>query len=326
MLRPDDLLRLQQHRSEVVDLNGWYPDDEFPIAPTGAKAKRIFVCPSPAPRRFLIGGHRYLFKEPSGPHVMQIWSEVIAYEVARCCGVPVPPAFLATAPGNGSPGVLIEFFYGYQQRAAARLIDGVERIQARGLPINFGRGSLKDNIEVCRFQRAAGWAFWWAEALAFDTLIGNTDRHSQNWGFLASPNEEHGLDFDMAPIFDNGTSLGFLTRDQDLSKATTSEALRRFVRRGKHHCGWISGDEESAQHVELCRRFVDKFPSARQTMQRVAALTDNQIDGIVSWCREFEYTVPFTRLRALYVASQLKMRRDDLLNVLSDGGRHGTLG
>lgn len=25
---------------------------------------------------------------------------------------------------------------------------------------------------------------WWAETIAFDAIIGNTDRHSENWGFL----------------------------------------------------------------------------------------------------------------------------------------------
>ena len=97
-------LKLQQLSTEVVDLNDWELDDEFPIGPLGAKPKRIFVCPSPAPYQFLIGGHRYLFKEPSGLYAMQIWSEVLAYELSRSTRVPVPPAFLATAPRNGSSG------------------------------------------------------------------------------------------------------------------------------------------------------------------------------------------------------------------------------
>jgi hypothetical protein len=43
--------------------------------------------------------------------------------------------------------------------------------------------------------------------LAFDTLIGNTDRHPDNWGLLvglgAAPQ------YAMAPAFDNGTSLAY---------------------------------------------------------------------------------------------------------------------
>lgn len=105
--------RFQQHPKQIVSLNGWDLDQEFPYGPQGAKPKRIVICPNPPPQSFLIGGHRYLFKEPDGPRAQQIWSEVIAYELSRDLNVAVPPAFLARAPGNGSPGVLVEFFYGH---------------------------------------------------------------------------------------------------------------------------------------------------------------------------------------------------------------------
>ena len=105
--------RIEQHPEQIVSLERWQLDEEFPYGPQGAKPKRIVICPNPPPYGFLIGGHRYLFKEPTGARAQQIWSEVIAYELSRDLRLPVPPAFLAQGPGNGSPGVLVEFFYGY---------------------------------------------------------------------------------------------------------------------------------------------------------------------------------------------------------------------
>ena len=102
-----------QGPEQIVSLDDWQLDDEFPYGPQGAKAKKILICPNPPPYGFLIGGHRYLFKEPSGNFAQQIWSEVIAYELSRDLQLPVPPAFVTQEPGNGSPGVLVEFFYGY---------------------------------------------------------------------------------------------------------------------------------------------------------------------------------------------------------------------
>lgn len=319
-------LKFQQLPSEVVSLNGWELDDEFPIGPMGAKPKRIFVCPSPAPHRFLIGGHRYLFKEPDGPHIAQIWSEVIAYELSRITHVPVPPAFLASAPRNGSPGVLIEFFYGHASRPPARFIHGIERLQARGFNVDFKRGSLKDNIEVCRFQRVPDWRFWWAQTLAFDALIGNTDRHSENWGFLAVADAGGQLSFSMAPAFDNGTSLGYLIRDQDLSDYKDAGALNRFISRGRHHYGWTSADRASAQHIELCRRYARQLASVGSTMGRVVAVSNAQISDLVSWCRAFNYSVTFTDARAQFVAAQLRARRDALNDAFAEEADYGPLG
>lgn len=134
--------RIPQGRDEVVSLNGWEPDEDFPFGPLGAKAKRIFVCPNPPPFGFLIGGHRYIFKEPQGTKAQQVWSEVIAYEIGRMAHVEIPPAFLATAPGNGSPGVLIEYFYGHVGDPDLRLVHGIERLQARGFETDMKRGSF----------------------------------------------------------------------------------------------------------------------------------------------------------------------------------------
>lgn len=309
-------LKMQQLAGEIVNLNGWEPDDEFPIGPMGAKPKRIFICPSPAPHKFLIGGHRYLFKEPDGPHAMQIWSEVIAYELSRLTSVPVPPAFLARAPRNGSPGVLVEFFYGYADRAPTRLIHGIERLQALRFQIDYHRGSLKDNIDVCRLQRVPDWRFWWAQTLAFDALIGNTDRHSENWGFLASTQSDGKLAFSMAPAFDNGTSLGYVVREQDLARYSEMSQLQRFLDRGNHHFGWTSADKASAQHIELCRRYGEAITGAAGTMKRVISFNDAQIEGLLSWCRQFDYSLPFSAARARFVGAQLQARRNALFNAL----------
>ena len=67
---------------DVIRVDEWEPDDEFPYMPIGQKPKRMFVCPTPAPREYLLAGHRYLFKEPRGHAAQQIWSEVIAFRLA----------------------------------------------------------------------------------------------------------------------------------------------------------------------------------------------------------------------------------------------------
>jgi len=307
--------QIPQYPGEVVSLDGWLPDDEFPYGPQGAKPKRILICPNPAPRGFLIGGHRYLFKEPTGARAQQIWSEVIAYELARELGVEVPPAFLARGPGNGSPGVLIEFFYGHMFDPEYRFVHAIERLQGLGFPIDYERGSLKDNTKLCRLHAVPDWRVWWARTLAFDALIGNTDRHTENWGFLTLTGAA-GIEYRMAPVFDNGTSLGFIIRDEDLNRFTAPGRLNRFVEQGRHHFGWGLGDHNGAQHARLCRTYQDNIGGFGHAMDAVLELSDAQIQRIVDWCCAFDFPIAFTEARGRFVAGQLRSRRSHLAAAL----------
>jgi hypothetical protein len=251
--------RIQQNPQDVVSLEGWELDDDFPFGPQGAKPKRIFVCPNPPPHGFLIGGHRYLFKEPTGTRAQQVWSEVIAYELSRDLKVCVPPAFLALAPGNGMPGVLVEFFYGYAYDPDYRFVHAIERLQGLNFSTDFKRGSLKDNIDLCRLHKVPDWRVWWAQTLAFDALIGNSDRHSENWGFLIR-HDKGGPQYSLAPAFDNGTSLGYIIRQSELELHTSDAKLKRLIDRGNHHFGWVAGDTAGAQHARLCKVYRDRNP------------------------------------------------------------------
>lgn len=50
--------------------------------------------------------------------------------------------------------------------------------------------------------------FW--DMFVVDALIGNTDRHYGNWGFL----KKDGIDLVLAPVYDCGSSLGALVSDE----------------------------------------------------------------------------------------------------------------
>ena len=64
---------------------------------------------------------------------------------------------------------------------------------------------------------------YWAKILLFDCLIGNTDRHHENWGIIIdSTNEKR-----FAPAFDNGIALGF----RELPEAFTDFDHHRFTKR-----------------------------------------------------------------------------------------------
>lgn len=307
----------QQPPGEVVLIGGWYPDEDSPRFPLGRKPKRFLTCPGSVHQPYLVPGHRYLFKEAEGAKAQQVWSEIIAYEIGRHTGVPVPPAFAAVDEKTGTAGVLIEFFYGWPNEATpARFVHAIERFQGMGLVVDENRGSLRDNIALSRSHKVDGWDRWWAEVLAFDALIGNTDRHSENWGFLIRRPIGGESEYSLAPAFDNGTSLAFLIRDADLGKWSKPEALERHVARGAHHYSWLGGEDGSGQHAQLCARFAKAYPSASEQMRNVIRLSDSEVDGTVEWCSRFEFPVPFTQERAEFVSQLIKFRRKKLAEVL----------
>jgi hypothetical protein len=176
-------------------------------------------------------------------------------------------------------------------------------------PIDFRRGSLADNVTLCRLHKVPGWRDWWARTLAFDAIIGNTDRHSENWGFLIEPAAGPAR-YALAPAFDNGTSLGYIIGESQLVRFTGPDELRRLIERGRHHFGWVAGDAVGAEHANLCRTYRDRYPSFGNGMDDALNLTDDRIDQIVNWCVRFDFALPFTEARAMFVAAQLRGRRN----------------
>ena len=53
---------------------------------------------------------------------------------------------------------------------------------------------------------------WWINACLFDFIIGNSDRHHENWGVLKTSD---GC-YKMAPLFDNGVAFDFHLKECDL--------------------------------------------------------------------------------------------------------------
>jgi hypothetical protein len=182
--------------------------------------------------------------------------------------------------------------------------------------INFKKGSLKDNIDLCRHQNVQKWKVWWAKTLAFDTLIGNTDRHLENWGFIVRRGADGKVRYFLAPPFDNGTSLGFIQEDAGLKRFRDSNQVDRFIAKGRHHYSWTESEPRGAGHIELCKKFAETYPDTMQHMLSVIQLSDAEIEKILSWCVKFSFIVPFSEDRAHFVASQLKKRRDALMIAL----------
>lgn len=218
----------------LIRVGRWPRDEEFAVFPIGSKPKRMLTCPPDPGDGGLIPSHAYLFKSAAGWKAYQAWSEFIASEIAAILGLGVPKCFIAFDEKIGETGCLIEFFYGYPGEAitprlvhGADLLNFIDKARIRDRP-----HSVRRNIRICRTLGVQNSPTWWAKVLTFDALIGNTDRHSENWGVLAKTLADGGLSVTMSPIYDNGTSLGYEVNEAKLSSMMDSGNLSSYINRG----------------------------------------------------------------------------------------------
>jgi hypothetical protein len=281
-----------QTSAELIDVAGWARDEDFAIFPVGSKPKRALICPSPSPYPFLIEGHRYMFKVSTGWRIFQHWSEVIAYRISTKISGPVcAPCFIAWDSTTGEVGVVVEFFYGHPRSGVpARFVAGADLMRRVFEDFDSDTDSIHtwQNIQlICRAFSVQNRVAFWAKLLAFDALIGNTDRHSENWGLLALrvPGTRD-VRFEMAPAFDHGTSLAYQVREADLARESSAAGISKHVARGSHHIR-LSTQQAIRGHFDLCQIIAGRDAAAKTAIVEMNSLVMDDVKKIVSECCAF---------------------------------------
>lgn len=219
------------HRFESVDLTGWLLDRD---EPAGENEKTWFRDPE-AP------DHRWIYK-PNRQHRSEHEdrSELVASILARQIGIPAADVRLAHLPG--SRGCLSRNVVRDEdnalEHASLYLSEFVTNFDPRDKD---SKGHSEEWIRTILRQleppigaSSPGLSAedWFAGYLIFDALIGNTDRHSENWAIEITPRGAMHL----APSYDHATSLGVTTRGQRLARLLSSEdQIRQFATKAMAH-------------------------------------------------------------------------------------------
>lgn len=339
----------RQLPDQIVDVAEWSLDPDFPTYPEGSRSKDSVFSPDTPPHDFIVPQHRYLFKRSNPNFIAQFWVEIIGYIVGQHMGVSVPPAYVAVNSRTGDVAALIEWFYGYKKRPrtksqgnrhsfAHRLLQSLSRkLLGQGPSISDGaaryvpgsnymvrlipgydlKTGRQHNVKtlasvanlVAPFVGMHAPYTHWAKVFIFDALIGNTDRHQDNWGLLWYGGPEN-LDVEFSPVFDNGTALGHEILEGDLVKFSDPERVDRYIQRGTHHIRWRMDDPKRIQHVELIRQFVETYRT-RLNLEEACTVLDFDFDALESDIRglqDFDTPVRFTVERGDFVMKLLRQR------------------
>lgn len=267
--------------NNVICVDDWDLDEssyESGLYPEGAREKMVLFSPSDVGELPLRPSWRYLLKKSRSWAHWQFWMEVMAYRIGQIMDVPVPPAYvgLRQDPTTDAPsyGALIEWFYGPNES----YIPGSNLIAPLSHDFNYKTGKphnlqtivsifapphLTDDTRRTRLNH-------WAIVLAFDAVIGNTDRHPENWGIVA-PFASKGASPDplkirLSPAFDNGTAMSYEQREEGFPRFQDERYVARYLSRAKkarHHMGWDSEDSGPVCFFDFMRRFASAYPETR---------------------------------------------------------------
>ena len=97
-----------------------------------------------------------------------------------------------------------------------------------------------------------------AEYVILDALIGNTDRHHENWGILRERKNDHWEGF-VAPSFDHASSLGRELQDTRRARILAEDRIGDYVEKGRGAIYWLEDDRRGASPLELVRRATHEY-------------------------------------------------------------------
>lgn len=281
-------MRLQPLRQAgLIDVASWEQDAEFAVFPQGARAKEAVFSPGASLDPVLVPNKRYLFKRSKKSYPDQFWGEIMAYRIGCLMGLEVPNTFVAWNSSTNISAALIEWFYVDGEEVSTLAGDFMQKIQPDfdrviGSKHNLRHATLLLRAFVQTNLMENNWRQWWTDALLFDALIGNTDRHQDNWGVLFRTRQDLVPRARFMPLFDNGTSFGH-ERFVEKIAGWKIEDYQRYIRKGTHHISWSLEEPRIKGHMELLERVLAEWPETRPIAQaRLAVVTETSLLDVLS--------------------------------------------
>ena len=299
------------HASFEVTCIGDWPVTEEPLA--GTRDKNTVLAPD---------GTHFVFKEPKELRPAQIWSEMVAsYIAGDMLGWPVQTTSIARRTGR--VGTLHRYIY---DPSRENMTFGFQFCVESDPDFDFEKGTrhtikLIEGIAEQELAVSADSYFkFWGQALAFDTLISNVDRHAENWAVIQSARGAR-----MAALYDNGSSLGCGIDEKGLEKWFNScgelipEKISQFLKNGRHHVRAGDPAKRGGRFNEVNSYFLNGHESEVSSFQQCAdlnlALVSEFLEGLSS-IKELPPNYLMTRQRARHILSILHCGRDRVRGVL----------
>jgi hypothetical protein len=152
---------------------------------------------------------------------------------------------------------------------------------------------------------------WLAEYLSmflFDIIIGNTDRHQDNWGIIIEKTDTGKGKASLSPAYDNGTSLGYEILDAKIPQFISNTHQRlAYIHRGKHHVKNIYGGIRY-NHFDFLENLLLALPAVKTFFKNFFEVDFEAIKSDISSLVTFSPTIPLTSERIDFMLLLIKER------------------
>jgi hypothetical protein len=149
-------------------------------------------------------------------------------------------------------------------------------------------------------------------------LIGNTDRHQDNWGILWKGGGDKIPCASFSPDFDNGTSMGSEIIEKNFVKFDDPKYLAHYVKKGTHHMKWDIRDSARLSHADMLVRLLSKYPEKKETMLKSLQFNVSELKCLIERLTAFKVPVPLSEKRAAFINKLIEFRRQFLVDTLSN--------
>lgn len=250
---------------KIIDVTNW---KRTSIYLKGTKEKTDLMEPDTE--------RRAMFKEPAEGSG-DIWSEKIASEIGKIIEFDVQEVELAKF--DKKYGNIVYYSIDLKEE---ELKEGADLIKSDEPNFNEWRNHGYDFqlIEKTLGQYNNKLIIEFLKIIVFDILIGNTDRHSQNWGIVINGNNIR-----MATAYDNSSSLGrefHSNKNKSEIKLKDEKSFKAYChsKKGSYMIGWkgIYG----IPHFEFLELLYEEYPEEISiNIKKLKKLSDEVILKIV---------------------------------------------
>lgn len=323
---------------EFIDASDWENLSWYSTG--GTRAKKLlqnhigdefyFKCSEKKPAQNGVPGKYYKY---------EFWNEIIAYQIGKTLGLEMlryDIAIYQNEIGCISPKMINENEELIEVGRYMTVLNPRFSPEINSLRKEYTFQLLQDTLN---YFNLSNYISYFLEVLIFDALIGNTDRHQENWAFIgrsSSLNINYFKDqqsyegkliqllgsniIKVAPIYDCGSSLAReLTEEGVDLKLTNSLELEKYVEKGSAELHW---EKKKLSHFDLVKTLLktnhaadlikaSMFLDNWQTSHIEAVITNIDKKLPASWCH---YSIPLNR--KMLISKLLTLRFNKLMEIL----------
>lgn len=247
--------------------------------------------------------HKAFFKyEVKDRLLSEACSEKMAYEIAKILGYECAKIELAK-DSNGEIGVLNYIFINDRSCEHTDALSYLN-INNNNREFYYTISNIKKTLDELDSSLFLGFI----KMMVFDALIGEQDRHEENWGIVQKDGS-----FKFSPLYDNGDSLLNFFKDNTVAEPyyNNEKNFDTYINNSKTYI-YKEDNKKRYKHFELIAYLNENYhDDVQREILNLNKLTNKAIEEIV---RKIPNEL-LTNKHRIFIIEYLEKRRDILMNI-----------